>query len=542
VTDTPTHTPTVTDTPTHTPTVTDTPTDTPTVTDTPTHTPTVTDTPTDTPTVTDTPTHTPTVTDTPTHTPTVTDTPTHTPTVTDTPTPTPTVTNTPTHTPTNTPTSIPMATIGDRVWNDVNGNGVQDPGEPGIQNVRVFIDLDNDDSYDVGEPTDLTNSSGNYSIAGLSAGTYSVRIDMTTLPAGTAQTFDLDGTVTPNEVSVTVIAGQIRTDVDFGYSPTLFDPPFGIKIVDDNGLPVLRWTMVWINGSNLVAVNASVSDPVPLGTTYSGSLSCIEAGSTTTATCAFEAPSPSYPRGRVVWSGSLGPDFGATDAATANNELYIRFNVTVNTGINSVDNQATMDSDLNGDSDLADPGEQIVAMAAANWQVSVLLPDTGFTPGRMTRLEPQPVDKRYSTQNDLWLEIPSQKVKMNIVGVPKVEDEWDVSWLWRDAGYLEGSAFPTHSGNSVITGHVYLPNGLPGPFVNISQLKWGDQIYIHAYGQTYLYEVRGVDYLKPNDVSKAFHHEDLSWITLLTCRSYNEKTDSYRQRVAVRAVLVKIIR
>jgi LPXTG-site transpeptidase (sortase) family protein len=330
------------------------------------------------------------------------------------------------------------------------------------------------------------------------------------------------------------------TPVSFG--PSLFDPPFGIKFVDDNGLPVLRWTMVWINNSNLVAVNAAVSDGIPLGTTYAGSLICTEEGSTTTTSCFYEAPSGSYPRGRIVWTGTIGPDFGATDAASANNELYIQFNVTVNTGINSVDNQATMDSDLNGDGDLTDPGEQIVATAAADWQTSVLLPDTGFAPGKLTRLDAQPEAKQYTAQSDLWLEIPSQKVKMDIVGVPKVEGEWDVSWLWRDAGYLEGSAFPTHSGNSVITSHVYLPNGLPGPFVDISKLKYGDRITVHAYGQTFIYEVRKVEYLKPTDVSKAFEHKEESWVTLLTCRSYDEKSDSYRQRVAVKAVLVKVIR
>jgi len=339
-----------------------------------------------------------------------------------------------------------------------------------------------------------------------------------------------------------VTAGLTRTDVDFGYSPTLFDPPFGIKFVDDNGLPVLRWTMVWINGSNLVAVNAAVSDGIPLGTTYAGGLSCAVEGVTTTSSCTFESPSVSYPRGRVVWTGSIGPDFGATDAASASNELYITFNVTVAAGITSVENNATMDSDLNGDSDLTDPGEQIVATADARWAESVLLPDTGFTPGRVTRLEPQPAEKKYTVQSDLWLEIPSQKVKMDIVGVPKVDGEWDVSWLWREAGFLEGSAFPTHSGNSIITGHVYLPNGLPGPIVNISSLKYGDRINVHAYGQTFIYEVRKVDYLKPTDVSKAFEHKEESWVTLLTCRSYDEKTDSYRQRVAIKAVLVKTIR
>ncbi len=123
------------------------------------------------------------------------------------------------------------------------------------------------------------------------------------------------------------------TPVSFG--PSLFDPPFGIKLVDDDGFPVLQWTMVWINNSNIVAVNAAVSDGISLGTAYvAGSVSCVGASSqTTTTSCTYEAPSGTYPRGRIVWTGTIGPDFGATDAASANNELYIRFNVTVNTGI-----------------------------------------------------------------------------------------------------------------------------------------------------------------------------------------------------------------
>jgi LPXTG-site transpeptidase (sortase) family protein len=416
-------------------------------------------------------------------------------------------------------------------------------GEIGISGVRIYVDMNNNNIYDVGEANAITNASGNYSITGLAAGTYTVQVDTTTLPAGSVPTYDLDGIGTVNEASVTVLSSQVRTDVDFGYSPNLFDPPFGIKLVDDNGLPVLRWTMVWINNSNIVAVNAAVSDEIPLGTTYAGGLSCLGASSqTTTSGCTFESPSGSYPRGRVVWTGVIGADFGATDAASANNELYIRFNVTVNTGINSVENEATMDSDLNGDGDVLDPGEQIVATAASTWAASVLLPNTGFAPGRVTLLAPQPKEKEYSTQSDLWLEIPSQKVKMDIVGVPRVDGEWDVSWLWRDAGFLEGSAFPTHDGNSILTGHVYLPNGLPGPFIDISKLKYGDRINVHAFGQTFVYEVRKVDYLKPNDVAKAFEHKDKSWITLLTCRSYDEQSNSYRQRVAVKAVLIKVIR
>jgi LPXTG-site transpeptidase (sortase) family protein len=169
-----------------------------------------------------------------------------------------------------------------------------------------------------------------------------------------------------------------------------------------------------------------------------------------------------------------------------------------------------------------------------------ILPNTGFAPEKVTYLPPRTENENYQQYSDLWLEIPALKVKADIVGVPQEQVSWDISWLGNEVGYLYGSAFPTHSGNSVITGHVYLPSGLPGPFVRVSSLKWGDRINVHAYGQTYIYEVRSVDYLKPGDVSKAFVHKDESWVTLLTCRNYDAHTDSYRQRVAIRAVLISV--
>ena len=103
--------------------------------------------------------------------------------------------------------------IGDRVWNDFNGNGVQDPGEPGINGVPVGL-------YDSGNnlvASDTTNGDGNYLITGVPAGTYTVRVDDTYLPGGLTPTYDLDGVATPNAAVVTVTGGQIRTDVDFGY-------------------------------------------------------------------------------------------------------------------------------------------------------------------------------------------------------------------------------------------------------------------------------------------------------------------------------------
>jgi LPXTG-site transpeptidase (sortase) family protein len=167
------------------------------------------------------------------------------------------------------------------------------------------------------------------------------------------------------------------------------------------------------------------------------------------------------------------------------------------------------------------------------------LPGTGFAPRRVSWLEPQPADIIYSDYGDLWLEIPDLKVVMPIIGVPMSGESWDVSWLGDKAGYLAGTAFPTWVGNSVLTGHVYLANGNPGPFINLRKLSYGDQIIVNAFGERYVYEVREVLRVLPTDLS-VLKHEDRSWVTLLTCQGYNILTDTYRYRIAVRAVLISI--
>ena len=110
------------------------------------------------------------------------------------------------------------ASIGDRVWNDRNNNGVQDPGEPGIEGVLVYIDADGDGVFDQGvERYAITDVNGNYTIHNLSAGTYVVRVEFSTLPQGSIQTYDLDGTATANAATRTLTAGEDATNVDFGY-------------------------------------------------------------------------------------------------------------------------------------------------------------------------------------------------------------------------------------------------------------------------------------------------------------------------------------
>lgn len=169
-----------------------------------------------------------------------------------------------------------------------------------------------------------------------------------------------------------------------------------------------------------------------------------------------------------------------------------------------------------------------------------VLPNTGFAPGRITHL-PAPLNAAYQAYNDLTLELPTLKVSAPIVGVLKSDSGWDVSWLGRSVGWLEGSAFPTWSGNTVLTGHVWNADNTPGIFADIKHLKYGDRFYVHAFGQTYVYEVRENRLLfGRKNTAAVFQSEKYDWITLLTCEGYNPLNGNYIFRRMVRAVLVEI--
>lgn len=169
-----------------------------------------------------------------------------------------------------------------------------------------------------------------------------------------------------------------------------------------------------------------------------------------------------------------------------------------------------------------------------------VLPLTGFPKGAVIRIPAQPLEKMYASYADLQLVIPSLAVSTPIVGVPLHEDDWDVSWLGEDAGWLNGTAFPTWNGNSVITAHVWDAYNQPGPFYNLKRLKYGDVIQIRAFGQIYTYEVRETKRISPKDIKTALKHEEKAWLTLITCEDYKFLFRTYSYRRMVRAVLISV--
>ena len=94
---------------------------------------------------------------------------------------------------------VKPATIGDRVWNDQDHNGV-DNGEPGVPGVTVI--LKDASGTEVARTT--TDSDGRYRFEGVLPGTYTVSIEV---PSG----YEAVSTST----SVTLTEGEVNLDVDF---------------------------------------------------------------------------------------------------------------------------------------------------------------------------------------------------------------------------------------------------------------------------------------------------------------------------------------
>ena len=90
-------------------------------------------------------------------------------------------------------------------FNDTNTNGIFDPGESGLQDITLYLDLNQNEFFDDGEPQTITGINGEYSFQDLPPDTYIIR---------ETQTPNFDQT-TPDPI-INVTLGSNITNVNIG--------------------------------------------------------------------------------------------------------------------------------------------------------------------------------------------------------------------------------------------------------------------------------------------------------------------------------------
>lgn len=131
---------------------------------------------------------------------------------------------------------LASGTIGDFVWHDLDADGVQDSGEPGIGGVTVTLT----NTATSATTSLVTNASGIYLFVALDAGDYTVAVDTATAP-------DNMGLTTPGSFSITLPDGGSFLTADFGFTDIL--PPTGF----DSGNVLLVGLVLLILGGCVLA-------------------------------------------------------------------------------------------------------------------------------------------------------------------------------------------------------------------------------------------------------------------------------------------------
>jgi hypothetical protein len=148
------------------------------------------------------------------------------------------------------------------VYYDIDGDGVQDPGEPGIGGVWVAVSWHGPDGV-LGTADDIvynttTVSNGTYLVDGLPAGEFTVVLVGSTIPEGLSG--DLDRTVDLGP-------GEVRDDVDFPLvgSGTIGDQVFedlDLDGVHDPGEPGVAGVTVNVTWAGIDGVLGTADDMV----------------------------------------------------------------------------------------------------------------------------------------------------------------------------------------------------------------------------------------------------------------------------------------
>ncbi len=103
------------------------------------------------------------------------------------------------------------AQVTGKLFNDLNRDGQQQPGEAPLIGITVYLDQNGNEVRDFDEPRTLTDNAGSYAFAGLGNRAYTVR---TLLPKGTLQTSPLGSDFERSSVTLTTGSTQLANPQD----------------------------------------------------------------------------------------------------------------------------------------------------------------------------------------------------------------------------------------------------------------------------------------------------------------------------------------
>ena len=136
---------------------------------------------------------------------------------------------------------LPYATLGDLVWEDLNGNAIQDSGEKGLAGATVQL-LDASGAPIAGKSV-LTGATGAYSFTGLVPGSYAVQVtgpagySATAKDAGSNDATDSDISTTTGKSGIyTLTSGQTESSADAGLLQDRHAGRLGLVDADGNGV------------------------------------------------------------------------------------------------------------------------------------------------------------------------------------------------------------------------------------------------------------------------------------------------------------------
>ncbi|UPY37766.1 SdrD B-like domain-containing protein [Sediminicoccus sp. KRV36] len=252
------------------------------------------------------------------------------------------------------------ASIGDRIWHDLDADGVQDAGEAGLANVTVNL-LGADGVTVIGSTT--TNASGIYNFGNLAPGQYGVQVvrptgyETSPIDQGGNDAADSDANAAGVIAPTMIFSGDARTDLDAGLFQRV---TIGDRVwLDSNGNGLQDTGEANARGVTVNLLNAAgaVISTTVTNTNGNYSFANLLPG---TYSVTFVAPGGTVFTGRDLGNDALDSDANATNGSTSQITLTSgQTNNTRDAGLllaASIGDRVWADRDGDGQQDSEEPG------------------------------------------------------------------------------------------------------------------------------------------------------------------------------------------